>query len=128
MDEQRLDKWLWCVRLMKTRALAVDAIKAGRIEVNGQAAKPSRVVRPGDQLRVKHPPFMHEIEVIGIAPQRVGAALVATLYTESAASIAARQQIAEQLRMTAVIEDPRHGKLSKKDRRDRESFKRQYEY
>lgn len=124
MDEQRLDKWLWCTRLFKTRALAVDAIKAGRVDVNGQQAKPSRLVRPGDRLEVKQPPFVHYVEVIGIAPQRVGASLVPTLYTETPDSIAARQAMAERLRMTAVVEDPRHGKLSKKDRRDRESFKR----
>lgn len=124
MDEQRLDKWLWCVRLFKTRALAVDAIKAGRVDVNGQQAKPSRLVRPGDRLEVTQPPFVHRVEVIGIAPQRVGASLVSGLYTESAESLAARQAMAERLRMTAIVEDPRHGKLSKKDRRDRESFKR----
>ena len=124
MHEQRLDKWLWCARLVKTRALAVEAIKAGRVDVNGQPAKPSRLVRPGDRLLVRHPPFVLDLEVLGLAPQRVGASLAGTLYAESPASLATRQKQAEELRMTAVIEAPRRGKLSKKDRRDRVSLKR----
>jgi len=125
MDEQRLDKWLWCVRLFKTRTLAADAIKAGRVEVNGVEAKPSRVVRPGDRMMVKQPPFVLDVTVTGIHSQRVSASIAATLYQESEASVLARRDLAERLRMTAVVEDPRHGKLSKKDRRDREAFKRE---
>jgi ribosome-associated heat shock protein Hsp15 len=125
MDEQRLDKWLWCVRLMKTRSLAVDAIKAGRLEVNGIEAKPSRMIRPGDSLRMKQPPFVLDLTVTGIATQRVGASIAATLYTEAPESLAVRTALAERLRLGAVREDPRFGKLSKKDRRDREAFKRE---
>ena len=125
MDEQRLDKWLWCVRLFKTRTLAADAIKAGRVEVNGVEAKPSRVVRPGDRMMVKQPPFVLDVTVTGIPSQRVSASIAATLYQESEASVLARRDLAERLRMTAVVEDPRHGKLSKKDCRDREAFKRE---
>lgn len=124
MDEQRIDKWLWCVRLMKTRSLAVDAIKAGRVEVNGIDAKPSRMVRPGDQVKLKQPPYLFDLRVTGIAGQRVSASVAATLYEEAPESLAARQALAEKLKLGAVREDPRFGKLSKKDRRDREAFKR----
>ncbi len=124
MDEQRLDKWLWCVRLLKTRGLAVDAIKAGRVDVNGVEAKPSRSVKPGDQIKLKQPPYVVDLRVTGIAKQRVSASVAATLYLEAPASLAARQELAEKLRLSVVREDPRFGKLSKKDRRDREAFKR----
>jgi len=124
MDDQRLDKWLWCARFYKTRALAVDAIKAGRVTVNGQVAKPAKTVNPGDALVIRQPPFEIALEVRGIAKQRVGAPQARTLYEEDAASVAARERLREQLRLSAVIEEPRSGKLNKKDRREREALKR----
>ena len=124
MEEQRIDKWLWCARFFKTRTLAADAIKAGRIVVNGQPAKPSRTVKAGDELVVHRPPFAAEIVVKGIAKQRGSATVAATLFEETPASIAARQALADQLRLTAVVEDPRQGKLSGRDRREREALKR----
>ena len=124
MEEQRIDKWLWCARFYKTRTLAADAIKAGRIAVNGQPAKPSRMVKAGDELVVNRPPFASTIVVRGIAKQRGSATVAATLFEETAQSIAARQALAESLRLSAVIEDPRQGKLSGRDRRDREALKR----
>jgi len=124
MDDQRLDKWLWCARFYKTRALAVDAIKAGRVTVNGQVAKPAKTVNPGDSLVVRQPPFEIVLEVRGIAKQRVGAPQARALYEEDAASVAARERLREQLRLSAVIEEPRSGKLNKKDRREREALKR----
>lgn len=124
MEEQRIDKWLWCARFYKTRTLAADAIKAGRISVNGQLAKPSRMVKAGDELVVNRPPFAAEIIVKGVAKQRGSATVAATLFEESEQSIAARQALAERLRLSAVIEDPRQGKLSGRDRREREALKR----
>jgi ribosome-associated heat shock protein Hsp15 len=124
MDDQRLDKWLWCARFYKTRALAVDAIKAGRVAVNGQVAKPSKTVNPGDTLVIRQPPYELTLEVRGIAKQRAGAPQARALYEESAESITARERLREQLRLSAVIEDPRSGKLNKKDRREREALKR----
>jgi len=124
MDDQRLDKWLWCARFYKTRALAVDAIKAGRVAVNGQVAKPAKSVNPGDTLVIRQPPYELTLEVRGTAKQRLGAPQARALYEESAASITARERLREQLRLSAVIEDPRSGKLNKKDRREREALKR----
>jgi len=124
MDDQRLDKWLWCARFYKTRALAVDAIKAGRVAVNGQVAKPAKTVNPGDTLVIRQPPYEIALAIHGIAKQRVGAPQARTLYEESPESIATRERLREQLRLSAVIEDPRSGKLNKKDRREREALKR----
>lgn len=124
MEEQRIDKWLWCARFYKTRALACENLKAGRVEVNGQLAKPSRMVRVGDELKLRLPPHVHELTVTGLLQQRGSASVAATLYQESAASLEARQQLNERLRLTAVVEDRREGKLNKKDRREREALKR----
>lgn len=124
MDDQRIDKWLWCARFYKTRALAVDAIKAGRVAVNGQVAKPSKAVGVGDSLVLRLPPYEWTVQVLGIAKQRVGAPEARKLYEESADSLAKREKLREQLRLAAVVEDSRGGKLTKKDRRDREAFKR----
>jgi ribosome-associated heat shock protein Hsp15 len=124
MDDQRIDKWLWCARFYKTRALAVDAIKAGRIAVNGQLAKPSKSVNPGDTLLIRQPPYEITLEVRGVAKQRVGAPEARKLYEETPDSIAARERLREQLRLSAVVEDQRSGKLDRKDRRAREALKR----
>ena len=124
MDDQRLDKWLWCARFYKTRSLAVDAIKAGRVAVNGHLAKPSRTLAVGDVLVLRMPPYEWTLEVCGIARQRVGAPEARKLYAETPASLAARERLREQLKLSAVIEGERGGQLTKKDRREREAFKR----
>ncbi len=124
MDDQRLDKWLWCTRFYKTRALAVDAIKAGRVAVNGQIAKPAKTLAVGDRLVVRLPPYEWTVEVRGISKQRVGAPEARKLYEETSDSLAARERLREQLKLSAVVEDHRGGKLTKKDRREREAFKR----
>lgn len=124
MDDQRLDKWLWCARFYKTRALAVDAIKAGRVAVNGQQAKPAKALAVGDSIVLRLPPYEWTLEVRGLAKQRLGAPEARKLYEETPASLAARERLREQLKLSAVVEDHRGGKLTKKDRRDREAFKR----
>src|SRR5262249_29791483 len=79
----RLEHWLWVVRLTKTRSLAADAIKAGRVQVNGQPAKPSRDVRPGDEVELRTGAIRTTVTVKGAAPRRVGAAEAAKLYEET---------------------------------------------
>ena len=124
MDDQRLDKWLWCARFYKTRALAVDAIKAGRVAVNGQIAKPAKALAVGDTVVLRLPPYEWTIEIRDLAKQRLGAPAARKLYDETPASSAARERLREQLKLSAIVEDHRGGKLTKKDRRDREAFKR----
>lgn len=124
MDDQRLDKWLWCARFYKTRALATAAIKAGRISVNGQPAKPAKLLSIGDRLQLRLPPYEWTVDVRGVAKQRVGAADAHRLYEETPASIAARADLRARLKISAVIEDRREGKLTKKERREREALKR----
>ena len=66
----RVDKWLWAARLLKTRALAAEAVKAGRVKVNGVAAKPSKEVGAGDRLELRTGPVRVTVDVRGIAPRR----------------------------------------------------------
>jgi ribosome-associated heat shock protein Hsp15 len=125
-EQQRIDKWLWCARFFKTRTMAADAVKNGRVSLNGQRAKPSRNVQKDDQLKIEKPPFEQDIIVLGVAKQRQSAAHAGELYQESAESIALREDLATKIKASQVQEDTRFGKLTKKERRDRENFKRTF--
>ena len=89
--EVRLDLWLWAARFYKTRSLAKHAIETGKVDVGGQRAKPSRVVRVGDAMRVTRGEEIFEIEVRGLSDTRGPASVAQTLYVESEASRARRE-------------------------------------
>ena len=76
MEEIRIDKWLWAVRLYKTRSIATEACKTGRIKIDGIAVKPSRTIRKGTIIEVFQPPMQKTIEVKELLKNRVGAKLV----------------------------------------------------
>lgn len=75
--EVRVDKWLWAVRVFKTRSIATDAVKKGRVMVNDVLVKPSRTLKPGDVVKVKKPPVTYSFRVIQLVQNRLGAKLVA---------------------------------------------------
>lgn len=77
MTEERVDKWLWAMRVFKTRTKATDACKNGRVTVGGANAKPSRPIKVGDVIDVKKPPMTYTFRVLRLAPNRLGAKLVA---------------------------------------------------
>jgi len=127
MEEQpaplRVDTWLWTARLAKTRALAVDAIKAGHVHVNGQRVKPSKDVNVGDRLEVVKGQIRLEVIVRGAAKRRVSAAQAALLYEETPSSVAAREQLAAE-REAGARPDARVGRRpTKRDRRRLEAFR-----
>jgi ribosome-associated heat shock protein Hsp15 len=72
----RIDKWLWAVRVFKTRSLATEACKKGRIYINGEGVKPSRNVKVGDLIEVKKPPVLFRYKVLVLLKNRVGPKLV----------------------------------------------------
>lgn len=74
--EARIDKWLWAVRIFKTRTMAADAVKKGRVEVNDVPVKPSRLVKPGDIIKVRKPPVTYSFRVLQCTQNRLGAKLV----------------------------------------------------
>lgn len=75
-NEERIDKWLWCMRVFKTRTIATDACKKGRVTMNGAAVKPSRPVKIGETVDVRKPPITYTFKVLGIPKGRLGAKLV----------------------------------------------------
>jgi ribosome-associated heat shock protein Hsp15 len=118
-DTLRLDKWLWSARFFKTRSLAVEEIGKGRIDVNGNAAKPSRELRPGDTVVLRHGPVERTVVVRGLSAQRGPAPVAQKLYEETAESIAAREHAAEQRRLAPEPAEARQqGRPTKRDRRD----------
>ena len=87
----RADIWLWAARLFKTRGLCRQMIDGGKVELSGAACKPSKVVRPGDILRVSRGHERLELHVLAVADKRGPASVAQTLYCESEASLKARQ-------------------------------------
>jgi ribosome-associated heat shock protein Hsp15 len=118
----RLDKWLWAARFHKTRALAVEAIAAGHVTVNGERPKPAKMVKPGDSVVVRRAPFEHVLVVKALSDRRGPAAVAATLYEETAESRAKRTAIAA--RMKAQPQPRFKGRPTKKTRRDYEAWLR----
>jgi ribosome-associated heat shock protein Hsp15 len=111
----RVDKWLWTARLFKTRALAADAAKGGRVHLNGIAVKPSREVVEGDELELTLGPVRRTVIVRGAAERRVSAAEAANLYEETGESIAERERQAELRHLSGPVDLGR--RPTKRDRR-----------
>lgn len=118
-DRLRLDKWLWAARFFKTRSLAAEEIERGRVSVNGQPAKASRELRPGDRVTLRQGALQRDIEVRAISRLRGPAPVAQQLYAETAESVA-RREAADQTRRLAGA-DPalamEHGRPTKRDRR-----------
>jgi ribosome-associated heat shock protein Hsp15 len=118
MTGVRMDKWLWAARFFKTRALAARACELGRIECQGQPAKASREVRPGDLLQVKNDTGNFQLEVLLLSDRRGPATVAQTLYRETEASRELRQKQAEERKSIPHFEALREGRPSKRDRRE----------
>lgn len=121
MDEARVDKWLWAARIYKTRTLASDACKNGRITLNGALVKPSRMVKAGDVIGVRKSPVTYSFRIRQAIEKRVGAKLIPDILED----ITPPEQY-EQLEMSRIsgfINRARGtGRPTKKDRRSLEEF------
>jgi ribosome-associated heat shock protein Hsp15 len=95
----RIDKWLWAARFVKTRALAADAVKAGRVQVNGERVKPSRDVRIGDRLEITVGQLRRSVVVRDVSRHRGPATEAALLFDETEESVARREELALQRRL-----------------------------
>lgn len=123
LDKVRLDRWLWAARFYKTRSAATDAVDGGKVDVNGEGVKPAKLVKPGDTVRVRIPPFEHVVVVRALGERRGSAAAAQELYEETPASVAARERLREQLRMApAAFTYEEGGRPTKKDRRELQRF------
>ena len=121
MGEVRIDKWLWAVRVFKTRSLATDACKMNRVSINGQLTKSSRLVKEGDVISVRKPPIEYSFKVLRVLNNRVGAKLV----PEYMENVTPKEQydILELQRLSRFVDRAKGlGRPTKKDRRDMESF------
>ena len=114
----RLDKWLWAARFFKTRALAVEAIEGGKVELNGEKPKRAKTVKPGDRLRLRLGPYEHLLTVREVSERRGPATVAAGLYEEDSEGKARRELLRKQHRMAPPAFDFGEGKPSKKQRRD----------
>ena len=112
-----MDKWLWAARFFKTRALAARACELGRIQSNGQLAKPARDVRIGDLLRVTNDGGDFQVEVVLLSDLRGPASIAQTLYHETEASRELRLKVAAERKAMRQFEQLPAGKPSKRDRK-----------
>jgi ribosome-associated heat shock protein Hsp15 len=122
----RLDKWLWAARLFKTRAIAKQAVESGKVQADGQRLKPGREMQTGMLLTVRQGWDERVLEVTGLSEQRRSAPEAALLYRETEESAAKRQQVGEQRRLHALLEQPM-AKPDKKDRRLRQALRQRSE-
>jgi ribosome-associated heat shock protein Hsp15 len=113
----RLDKWLWAARFFKTRALAAEAATGGKVEINGERAKPSRIVRAGDQLWVRRDTFEWTVIVKDVSRLRGPAPQAQLLYEENDESRRKREAAAAQIRLERGVDFEFSGRPSKRDRR-----------
>ena len=124
MEQVRIDKWLWAARFFKTRSAATEAVLGGRVHVNGVRVKPSREIRAGDRIDVTVGTVKRTAEVIGIGERRGPARVAATLYEETAESIAARERDALERRLAKPLGADLGARPTKLDRRGRPRSRR----
>jgi ribosome-associated heat shock protein Hsp15 len=117
MTSVRMDKWLWAARFFKTRALSARACELGRIQSNGQPAKPARDVRVGDLLRVTNDGGDFQVEVLLLSEVRGPASVAQTLYRATEASRELRLKVAAERKAMQQFEELPPGRPSRRDRR-----------
>lgn len=121
MAEARIDKWLWAARIFKTRTIAAEACKKGRISINGAQAKPARMIKAGDTIHVRKPPVTYSFKVLQAIEKRVGAKLVPEVMEN--VTTPDQYELLEMNRISGFIDRARGtGRPTKKDRRDLDDF------
>ena len=119
--EARIDKWLWAARIFKTRSLAADACKNGRVTFNGSTIKPSRMIKEGDTVHVKKSPITYSFNVLKAIEQRVGAKLIPEIYEN--VTDPKQYELLEMSRISGFVDRARGtGRPTKKERRALDAF------
>lgn len=120
-DSARIDKWLWAARIFKTRSIASDACKNGRVTINGVNVKPSHMIKEGETISVKKPPITYSFKVLKCIEQRVGAKLIPEIYEN--VTDAKQYELLEMSRISGFVNRARGtGRPTKKDRRSLDAF------
>ena len=121
MSEARIDKWLWAARIFKTRSLAADACKNGRVMMGGMNVKPSRPIKEGDVIDVRKPPVTYSFRVLKCIEMRVGAKVLTEIYEN--VTDPKQYELLEMSRISGFVDRARGtGRPTKKDRRQMEAF------
>ena len=123
----RLDKWLWFARFYKTRGLAMEAIKAGKVKLAGNRVKPAKTVRPGEVYTLRIDPYSWTVTVIATGTRRDPAAEAVLLYEETPESREARALLSAQLKINNQLLPQTEGRPTKRDRRQIVRFTRRAE-
>ena len=118
VEETRVDKWLWAVRLFKTRSLATDAVRGGHVRVNGAPAKPASPVRVGDRVEAQVHDRARVLEVVQVLDKRVGPAVAAEAVVDHSPPAPPRE-----LAAPTFLRDPATGRPTKRDRRQLDRFR-----
>ena len=121
MPEARIDKWMWAARIFKTRTIAAEACKKGRISINGSQVKPARMVKPGDVVQVRKPPVTYSFKVLQAIEKRVGAKLVPEIMEN--VTTPDQYELLEMSKSSGFVDRARGtGRPTKKERRDLDEF------
>ena len=120
-EEASIDKWLWAARIFKTRSIAVDACKNGRVTINGVNVKPSHTVKVGETVDVRKPPITYSFRILKTIEQRVGAKLLPEIYEN--VTPPEQYELLEMNRISGFVDRARGtGRPTKKDRRAMDAF------
>ncbi len=123
-DRHRIDKWLWHVRLFKTRSLAADAVNGGKVKMDGERVKPAREVRVGQLLSVTLSDRAIELQVLALPPRRGSASEAQVCYTETPQSAARSARTREQRRLAALVRPHSDHRPDKRERRQLDRLRR----
>ena len=117
----RIDKFLWCVRLFKTRSLATEQVKLGKVLMNGELLKPSKEIKIGERLEIKRGPVLFSFQVLDFPKARLGAKMVEYFVKEVTSDEEKKKWLLlqEQLKLTR---ERGTGRPTKKDRREMDAF------
>jgi len=118
----RIDKWLWAARFYKTRSLASEAVKSGKVLVNGEKVKASKEITVDDTLTIRQSIYTKTVLVVGLSNRRGPASVAAELYQETVDSVARREQLKEIQMAQPALRRPGHGRPTKRERRQIISF------
>jgi ribosome-associated heat shock protein Hsp15 len=125
-DGIRIDRWLWAARFFKTRSLATEAVTGGRVRLNGDRVKPAKDVHVADVVEVRIGDVRWTVVVRGVAEKRGSATVAATLYKETAESIAGRERTADERRLSRALGADGGPRPTKQDRRRIEALRRRH--
>ncbi|MBO4397706.1 MAG: RNA-binding S4 domain-containing protein [Bacteroidaceae bacterium] len=121
MMEARIDKWLWAARIYKTRSMAIDACKNGRVMIDGVKLKPSKMIKEGEIIQVRKPPITYSFRVLKAIQNRVGAKLVPEVLEN--VTTPDQYELLEMNKISGFVNRARGtGRPTKKDRRDLDEF------